>query len=54
MEARNYCPGCEPDADPFAEILDVVWCGKHYPAADGVDDPEPAAASVVADVSDVR
>jgi hypothetical protein len=36
--ARAYCPGCEPDADPFTEILDVRWCDAHTPARDGVQD----------------
>jgi len=36
--ARSYCPGCEPDADPLAEILDVRWCDAHAPARDGSDD----------------
>lgn len=36
--ARSYCPGCEPDADPCREILDVRWCDAHTPARDGLDD----------------
>ena len=36
--ARAYCPGCEPDADPSQEILDVRWCESHSPARDGADD----------------
>jgi hypothetical protein len=36
--ARGYCPGCEPDADPSLEILDVRWCESHTPARDGTDD----------------
>jgi hypothetical protein len=36
--ARAYCPGCEPDADPSQEILDVRWCEPHSPARDGADD----------------
>jgi hypothetical protein len=35
---RVYCPGCEPDADPFTEILDTRWCDAHAPVRDGVDD----------------
>lgn len=27
--ARQYCPGCEPDADPIASILEVRWCPRH-------------------------
>jgi hypothetical protein len=45
--ARLYCPGCEPDADPFAEILDVHWCDAHVPSRDGSDDAAVAAAIVV-------
>ena len=36
--ARAYCPGCEPDADPLAEILDVHWCESHTPVRAGLDD----------------
>ena len=36
---RSYCPGCEPDADPGREILDLHWCASHAPAYNGVDDP---------------
>jgi hypothetical protein len=36
--ARCYCPGCEPDADPLLEILDVRWCEAHVPPRDGMDD----------------
>jgi hypothetical protein len=36
--ARSYCPGCEPDADPTREILDVRWCDAHAPTRDGSDD----------------
>ena len=36
--ARCYCPGCEPDADPTLEILDVRWCDTHCPGRDGSDD----------------
>jgi hypothetical protein len=36
--ARSYCPGCEPDADPTREILDVRWCDAHVPCRDGSDD----------------
>jgi hypothetical protein len=36
--ARLYCPGCEPEADPTAEILDVRWCELHAPVRDGADD----------------
>lgn len=36
--ARSYCPGCEPEADPLREILDVRWCDAHAPPRDGPDD----------------
>ena len=36
--ARGYCPGCEPDADPIREVLDVRWCESHVPVRDGLDD----------------
>src|SRR6185436_19055694 len=45
--ARLYCPGCEPDADPFAEILDVHWCDAHMPARDGSDDGTVTTTIVV-------
>ncbi|MBI3627814.1 MAG: hypothetical protein HY220_03695 [Candidatus Sungbacteria bacterium] len=35
---RAYCPGCEPDADPFSEILDTRWCEAHQPPREGADD----------------
>lgn len=40
--ARLYCPGCEPDADPTAEILDVRWCTEHTPSWAGAEDPGTA------------
>src|SRR5262249_14950289 len=36
---RSFCPGCEPDADPTLEILDVRWCDAHLPHRDGTEDP---------------
>jgi hypothetical protein len=36
--ARAYCPGCEPDADPSLEILDLRWCQTHLPSSQGEDD----------------
>lgn len=41
--ARAYCPGCEPDADPIREILDVRWCELHTPARAGSDDSTVSA-----------
>ena len=45
--ARLYCPGCEPDADPFTEILDVHWCDAHLPSREGAEDAAVATAIVV-------
>jgi hypothetical protein len=36
--SRPYCPGCEPDADPMRELLDVRWCDEHVPVRAGSDD----------------
>lgn len=35
---RPYCPGCEPNTDPMAELLELKWCPTHTPAWDGADD----------------
>ena len=43
--ARAYCPGCEPDADPSLEILDVRWCESHSPTRDGADDEVVTASA---------
>lgn len=43
--ARVYCPGCEPEADPTSEILDLRWCEPHSPLRDGVDDTVVTAAA---------
>ena len=43
--ARVYCPGCEPEADPTAEILDLRWCEPHSPQRDGADDTVVTAAA---------
>ena len=36
--ASSYCPGCDPNRDPFREILAVQWCVKHQPSFGGPDD----------------
>ena len=36
--ARAWCPGCEPFADPFLQILDTRYCDQHLPSRDGFDD----------------
>lgn len=38
MVARFYCPTCEPDADPMAQMLETMYCHLHYPVRSGVDD----------------
>jgi hypothetical protein len=43
--ARAYCPGCEPEADPLSEILDVHWCELHLPHREGLDDTRIEAAA---------
>jgi hypothetical protein len=43
--ARAYCPGCERDADPSQDILDVRWCEPHSPARDGADDEVVTASA---------
>lgn len=35
IEVRWYCPGCEPDADPIAEMLAIRRCGSHDPGTEG-------------------
>jgi hypothetical protein len=42
---RLCCPGCEPEADPTAEILDVRWCESHSPLNAGVDDGRVTASA---------
>lgn len=34
----SYCPRCEPERDPFKEILDVRYCHQHEPSRAGTDD----------------
>lgn len=36
--SRAYCPTCEPDADPFKEILETRYCGEHDVRPLGADD----------------
>ena len=43
--ARAYCPGCEPDADPSQDILDVRWCESHSQAPGGADDEVVTASA---------
>ena len=43
--ARAYYPGCEPDADPCQEILEVRWCESHSPVRDAADDEVVTASA---------
>lgn len=36
--SRLYCPGCEPEADPIKDILDIFWCETHMPSREGALD----------------
>lgn len=37
-DPRAYCPSCEPEADPLAEMLETQYCGSHFPYTRGLDD----------------
>jgi hypothetical protein len=50
--ARLYCPGCEPEADPTSEILDVRWCEAHSPVRGGADDEVVSAAAYLSGSSE--
>jgi hypothetical protein len=50
--ARMYCPGCEPEADPTHEILDVRWCESHSPVRGGLDDDAVGAAAYLSGSSE--
>ena len=50
--ARMYCPGCEPEADPTREILDVRWCESHSPVRGGLDDEVVVAAAYLSGSSE--
>lgn len=41
----RYCPGCEPDRDPFAELLESQPCSQHN-ADDGVLDGKVKAPHI--------
>jgi hypothetical protein len=49
---RIYCPGCEPEADPIDEILDVRWCEEHAPRGTGLDDAMAGARLSVSGTSE--
>lgn len=44
-QAIIYCPGCQPDRDPIAEILDTRWCEVHNPPRGGPDDEKTGVAA---------
>lgn len=37
---RQWCPRCEPEADPITEILIVRWCWQHAPSLKGTADAD--------------
>ena len=43
--ARAYCPGCDPDADPSREPLDIRWCEPHAPSQKGQADDSVRASA---------
>lgn len=49
---RFYCPACEPEADPTAEVLDVRYCESHAPLRDGADDVLVGAAAYISGSSE--
>lgn len=45
---REYCPACEPEADPIREVLTLKWCWHHTPSAAGSEDAAvPGAPEVL-------
>jgi hypothetical protein len=52
LMARVFCPGCEPEADPTREILDVHWCETHTPLRDGLDDDTVCASAYLSGSSE--
>lgn len=51
---RGYCPGCEPDADPITEVLNLAPCYQHQrEAPTGLDDEQvPPSTEPVLGVGD--
>jgi hypothetical protein len=45
--ARAWCPGCEPLADPLAELLEVRYCDDHIPGRAGSADAAIPADAVM-------
>jgi len=35
---RVWCPGCEPKADEWDDLLEIQYCGDHVPDRAGEDD----------------
>ena len=35
---QPWCPLCRPEADQILELLETVWCGRHAPGREGLDD----------------
>jgi hypothetical protein len=50
--ARVYCPGCDPEADPTTEILDLRWCEAHTPRRDGAADEQVTSVSYLSGSSE--
>ena len=50
--ARPWCPLCEPNADPIAEILQTRWCMHHEPPRDGPDDDAAKTDRVMGSAGD--
>lgn len=40
MVGRHVCPGCEPDLDVMAEVVDLRYCHHHEPVRAGDADTE--------------
>ena len=35
---RRWCPLCEPEVDPFTELVEEIRCDEHYPGREGALD----------------
>lgn len=51
--ARPYCPLCEPDRDPCAEVLETRYCGTHQPSLAGEADHEVTSSSYLSGSAEV-
>jgi hypothetical protein len=45
--SRLYCPGCEPEADPSVEILEIFRCSEHTRPPFGLDDMRVTAIAYI-------